>query len=201
MPEIQSIKTNKRVIIAIHGWTGNVNSLKPLSKQWRFPKTTWIFIEGPYKAKSKGFSWFKGNDQDGWEYEKSFDILNHTIQNLIEDGHQHKHIYMLGFSQGACLAMEFMIRQKFSIGGIIPISGFIKNKSYFKESKNILSKGTQILLLHGEKDNIVNAKESRIAFKIFVDLGYKTDIHVFKGGHKIPLKAKKLIQEKIFTNI
>ena len=108
---------------------------------------------------------------------------------------------MLGFSQGACLAMEFMIRQKFSIGGIIPISGFIKNKSYFKESKNILSKGTQILLLHGEKDNIVNAKESRTAFKIFVDLGYKTDIHVFKGGHKIPLKAKRLIQEKIFTYI
>lgn len=201
MPEIQSIKTNTRVIIAIHGWTGNVNSLKPLSKQWQFPKTTWIFIEGPYKAKSKGFSWFKGNDQDGWEYEKSFDILNHTIQSLIEDGYQHKHIYMLGFSQGACLAMEFMIRQKFSIGGIIPISGFIKNKSYFKESKNILGKGTKILLLHGEKDNIVNVKESRIAFKLFVDLGYKTDIHFFKGGHKIPLKAKKLIQEKIFTNI
>ena len=201
MPERQSIKPNKRAIIAIHGWTGNVNSLKSLSKQWRFAETTWIFIEGPYWAKPNGYSWFKGNDEDGWEYDESFDILNHTIQSLIEGGYQHKHIYMLGFSQGACLAMEFMIRQKFSIGGIIPISGFIKNKSYFKESKNILSKGTQILLLHGEKDNIVNAKESKIAFKLFVDLGYKTDIHVFMGGHKVPLKAKKLIQEKIFTNI
>jgi len=201
LPEIQSIKTNKRVIIAIHGWTGNVNSLKPLSKQWQFAETTWIFTEGPYNAKPNGFSWFKGNDEDGWRYDESFDILNHTIHSLIEDGYQHKHIYMLGFSQGACLAMEFMIRQKFSIGGIIPISGFIKNKSYFKESKNILSKDTQILLLHGEKDNIINAKESRLAFKIFVGLGYKTDIHVFKGGHKIPIKAKKLIQEKIFTDI
>ena len=86
---MQFIKTNKRVIIAIHGWTGNVNSLKPLSSQWRFPKTTWIFIQGPYNVKPKGFSWFKGNDQDGWEYEKSFDILNHTIQSLIEDGHHH----------------------------------------------------------------------------------------------------------------
>ena len=200
MPEKQSSKPNKRAIIAIHGWTGNVNSLKSLSKQWKFPETTWIFIEGPYAVKSKGFSWFKGNDQDGWEYEESFDILNHTIEFLIESGYQHKHIYMLGFSQGACLAMEFMIRQKFSIGGIIPISGFIKNKSYFKESKNILSKDTHILLLHGEKDNIINAKESRIAFKLFVNLGYKTDIHVFKGGHKIPLKTKKLIQEKIFTD-
>ena len=201
MPEIQSIKTNNQIIIAIHGWTGNVNSLKYLSKQWQFAETNWIFIEGPYGAKPNGFSWFKGNDEDGWEYDESFNILNHTIRSLVEDGYQHKHIYILGFSQGACLAMEFMIRQKFSIGGIIPISGFIKNKSYFKDSKNISSFDTQILLLHGEKDNIINAKESRIAFKIFVDLGYKTDIHFFKGGHKIPLKAKKIIQEKIFTDI
>tara|TARA_B100000900_G_C20219808_1_gene569349 strand:- start:354 stop:653 length:300 start_codon:yes stop_codon:yes gene_type:complete len=97
--------------------------------------------------------------------------------------------------------MEFMIRQKFSIGGIIPISGFIKSKSSFKESKNIMSKDTQILLLHGQKDNIINVKESTIAFKLFMDLGFNADIHIFKGGHKIPLKAKKLIQENIFTDI
>ena len=201
MTEIQSIKTNKRVIIAIHGWTGNINSLKPLSKQWRFTETNWIFIEGPYSAKPKGFSWFKGNDQDGWEYEESFDILNHTVQNLIEDGYQHKHIYILGFSQGACLTMEFLIKQKFSIGGIISISGFIRNKSYFNEIKNILSKDTEILLLHGKSDNVINAEESRIAFKLFADLGFKIDIHIFKGGHKIPFQAKKLIQEKIFKDI
>ena len=89
---------------------------------------------------------------------------------------------MLGFSQGACLGMEFMIRQEFSIDGVIPISGFIKNRSYFKESKNICSKYIQILLLHRQKDNIINAKESKIAFKLFVDLGFKTGIHIYKGG-------------------
>lgn len=182
MPAIQFVQASRRAIIAIHGWTGNVNYLKSLSEQWLFTETKWIFIEGPYKAKPKGFSWFKGNDKNGWEYEKSFDILIHTIQSLIECGYQHKQIYMLGFSQGACLAMEFIVRQKFSIGGVIPISGFIKDKSYFKESKNIFSKDTKILLLHGQKDNIVNAKESKIAFKLFVDLGFKTGIHIFKGG-------------------
>ena len=58
MPITQSIKANKRAIIAIHGWTGNAESLNSLSKQWRFLETNWIFIEGPYKAKPKGFSWF-----------------------------------------------------------------------------------------------------------------------------------------------
>ena len=190
MSKIQSIKDGERIIIAIHGWTGNINSLKPLSKQWEFPATKWIHIQGPYKVKPKGFSWFKGNDQDGWEYEKSFDILNHTIQNLVENGYQHKNIFMLGFSQGACLAMEFMIKQGFSIGGIIPISGFIKNKSYFNRAENILSKDTAVLLFHGEKDHIINAKESRIAFELFMGLGYKTDLYIFKGGIRYHLEPK-----------
>ena len=108
---------------------------------------------------------------------------------------------MLGFSQGACLAMEFIIKQEFSIGGIIPISGFIKHKSYFKEEEDILSKDTAVLLIHGKKDHIINSRESRIAFKLFMDLGYETDLYIFNGGHKIPLEAKRLIQKKIFKDL
>ena len=97
--------------------------------------------------------------------------------------------------------MEFIFRQRFSIGGIILISGFIKNKNYFKIAENILSKNTAVLLLHGDKDPIINANESRIAFKLFMDLGFETDLYIFKGGHKIPLKAKRLIQKKIFKEL
>ena len=107
---------------------------------------------------------------------------------------------MLGFSQGACLAMEFIIKLEFSIGGIIPISGFIKDKSYFKKKEDILSKDTAVLLIHGKKDHIINSRESRIAFKLFMDLGYKTDLYIFNGGHKIPLEAKRLIQKKILKD-
>ena len=107
---------------------------------------------------------------------------------------------MLGFSQGACLAMEFMIKQGFSIGGIIPNSGFIKNISYFNRAENILSKDTAVLLFHGEKDHIISAKESRIAFELFMGLGYKTDLYIFKWGHKIPLGAKGVIQKKILKD-
>ena len=94
--------------------------------------------------------------------------------------------------------MEFMIRQEFSLGGIVLISGFFRYKDEFKKKKNILSQDTTVLLLHGENDNIINPKESKIAYKLFKDLAYNTYIHIFKGSHKIPLRAKKLIQRKIF---
>ena len=189
----------KRVIIALHGWTGNIFSLQSLAKHWNFPATDWVYIQGPYKAKPGGYSWFEGNDKEGWKYQKSFQMLNDEIKSLLNYGYQYNQIYILGFSQGACLSMEFMIRQEFSIGGIVPISGFIRYKNEFKKEKNILSQNTAILLLHGEKDNIIDPKESEIAYKLFIGLAYKADLHIFKGGHKIPLNANHLIQKKIFN--
>ena len=197
---MQSLERTKRVIIALHGWTGNINSLKPIAKLWKFPATEWVYIQGPYKENPEGYSWFGGNNRNGWKYEKSFQRLNDLIQDLLINGYKHKEMYILGFSQGACLAMEFMIRQRFSLGGIIPIAGFIKNKSNFKKDQNILSKNTRVFLLHGKEDDIIYPEESKIAYKLFVELGYRAELNIFPGIHKIPLSAKKLIQNILFED-
>ena len=142
---MQYSKKNQ-VILALHGWTGNIFSFQSLAKQWNFPETDWIFIQGPYKAKSGGYSWFDGIEKEEWKYQKSFQKLNDEIRSLLNYGYQYNQIYILGFSQGACLAMEFIIRQEFSIGEIIPIAGFIRYKNKFKKGRNILSQNTSILL-------------------------------------------------------
>ena len=76
---MQSLERTKRVIIALHGWTGNINSLKPIAKLWKFPATEWVYIQGPYKENPEGYSWFEVNNRNGWKYEKSFQKLNDLI--------------------------------------------------------------------------------------------------------------------------
>ena len=62
---------------------------------------------------------------------------------------------MIGFSQGACLAIDFALRLKFSIGGIVAIAGFIKFKERFLEEASKESGDTPILLMHGNQDDII----------------------------------------------
>jgi len=118
--------------------------------------------------------------------------------DINKNGFPKSKIFLLGFSQGACLAMEFIIRQKFSIGGIIPIAGFIGKKDEFKNSIVDGSKNTPVLLIHGSKDEMVLPVESKIALKLLSDAGYKVKLETLSVGHKIPLQAKSLI--KIFIN-
>ena len=90
-----------------------------------------------------------------------------------------------------------MIRQPFSLGGIIPVAGFIRDKNHFARNHNINSKDTFVLLIHGENDNIINCKESKIAYELFKNLGFKTRLHLFSIKHKIPIQVEGLIK-KIF---
>ena len=190
-------KTPKQAVIAIHGWTGDASSMEPVGKAMAFKDTKWILPQAPYTAGQGGFSWFDGNEETGWKYQKSFNILTDLVQDLNNEGFPNSDIFIISFSQGACLAMEFMIRQSFSLGGIIPIAGFIRYKKRVKQDATDASRNTPVLLLHGEKDKIILPEQSRKSLKIFKDAGYKAELHILPVGHKIPLQAKYLIENFI----
>ena len=173
--------------------------MEPVARSLRLPDTKWVFPQAPYKSDKSGYTWFDGNDETGWKYIDSFKIINSLIQDLVDQGFKYDEIFLLGFSQGACLAMEWIIRQPFSIGGVIPIAGFIKYKDRFKIDATLESKGTQILLIHGDKDEIIHPEESEKAMKLFQSLGYNVNLHILSAEHKIPLNANNLIQQFILA--
>ena len=187
----------KVAIIAIHGWKGNRSSMEHVANALNMKYAQWTFIQGPYVVSDNEYSWFEGNKKEGWRYQESFDLLHKTILNLNKNGFPNSKIVLLGFSQGACLAMEFIIRQEFSLGGIIPIAGFIGQKNIFKNDIIDGAQDTPVLLIHGKRDEIVLPAESEIAFKIFSDAGFKVQLQTPSVGHKIPLQTKDIIEKFI----
>ena len=187
----------KVAIIAIHGWKGNRSSMEHVANALNMKYAQWTFIQGPYVVSHNEYSWFEGNKKEGWRYQESFDLLHKTILNLNKNGFPNSKIVLLGFSQGACLAMEFIIRQEFSLGGIIPIAGFIGQKNIFKNDIIDGAQDTPVLLIHGKRDEIVLPAESEIAFKLFSDAGFKVQLHTPSVGHKIPLQTKDIIEKFI----
>lgn len=50
-------------------------------------------------------------------------VLDDLVEDLVARGLHKKHIVLLGFSQGACLASEFTVRHADRFGGVIAFSG------------------------------------------------------------------------------
>ena len=82
-----SRKNNLRVaIIAIHGWKGNRSSMEHVANALDMKYAQWTFIQGPYAAGDNKYSWFKGNEKEGWKYQESFDLLHKTILDINKNG-------------------------------------------------------------------------------------------------------------------
>lgn len=192
-----SEKPNK-AIIGIHGWTGDEYVFEPVAKLLKIKDAQWHFPRAPYKADSqKGNSWFGGNDKDGWEFDKTFDGMNNLLSEIQTSGYKNSNIFLIGFSQGACLAIDFALRLPFPIGGIIPIAGFIKFKTQLLNDATIESINTPILLMHGNKDEIIPIKAGRTANEILLDRGHPIYFETYDSHHKIPINKMGVISDFI----
>ena len=65
----------------------------------------------------------------------ALNLLQELLSDLIDTGYQRRDIFILGFSQGACLALEFAARNASEFGGVFALSGgligdYINNELY-----------------------------------------------------------------------
>ena len=107
---------------------------------------------------------------------------------------------MIGFSMGAGLCYHVALRLDFPIGGIIPISGMIRNPESLFPHATKVSRNTPILILHGTDDDIVTVDRGQEAFDLLVEHGYCVRLELYKAKHKIPLSANDLIIQFIQDN-
>lgn len=53
----------------------------------------------------------------------ALDVVADTVQRAVDGGIDHDHIVLMGFSQGACLASEYVARNPRQYGGLVAFSG------------------------------------------------------------------------------
>ncbi len=196
--KINQNSNTSKAIVALHGWTGDEFVFDPIAKMLNIKQAQWFIPRAPYKADNQnGNTWFGGNEKSGWRYKKTMTGLEYLVDDIIQEGYSKENIFILGFSQGATLAIEFGLRLPFSIGGIIPIAGFIKFKNKLIEENSPASLKTKILLLHGSDDKIVPVNESYTSLDVLKGMGYKATLEEYKAGHKIPISCHRFIRKFI----
>lgn len=112
-----------------------------------------------------------------------------TVNQLIEDTSQHipkSSIYLIGFSQGACLALEAAARSAARYGGIIAFSGGLIGKKLDLKKYHGNFKGTVIYLAASKLDPYVAFSRVKKSKELLEDLGAKVLLHSYPGmTHKI----------------
>jgi len=92
-------------------------------------------------------------------------------------------LLLVGFSQGAMMALHVGFRRSDAIAGIVGISGMLVAPEQLKP--DILSR-PPVLLIHGTEDDVVPFRAMELASTALAEVGVPVETHVSPGvGHSI----------------
>jgi predicted esterase len=108
--------------ILVHGRGATAESILDLAHSLRAPHVTWL---APQAA---GHSWYPNRflapiaTNEPW-LSSALDALSDLVSRAAEAGIPRDRLFVAGFSQGACLALEFVVRNPARYGAVAGLSG------------------------------------------------------------------------------
>ena len=198
----------KNIVILCHGYGGNGKDISILANYWKnyLPETMFLCPDAPEKCavSSQGFQWFDLMDQTKEQILSKSLIAESILTKYIENVHKEfdllfDKISLCGFSQGCMISLQTGIKSKQKLNSILGYSGKIIDKNHLE--KNINSK-PNVLLMHGDKDEIVPVSSLLEAKEFFNKIDYKIQTKIFKNcEHRIPQEGSSMGLEFLKTNL
>lgn len=129
----KDLKDAKKVLIMIHGRGGSAEDILPLAN----------YLNGKEFAllapQANNNSWYPYSfmapisQNEPW-LSAALSLIKETLKDAIDAGIKEENIYFLGFSQGACLALEFAARNATQFGGVAAFTGGLIGDKIYREN-------------------------------------------------------------------
>ena len=192
-------KKIENAIILLHGYGGDGKDISMLSLNWKryLPNTVFICPNGhePCSINPSGFQWFDlTKDDPKYILEQSIKAENKLNEFIEEIKNEFKlendKICLSGFSQGCMMSINLGLTSKKKFNCIVGFSGKIINQDNLKSRKQI---STDILLIHGDSDQVVSPDFMLEAKDFFIRNNIGIETHLIKNcDHHIPIEASSI---------
>jgi phospholipase/carboxylesterase len=196
-------RQTKQLVVFLHGYGADGNDLIELGKQWRsiLPDAAFVSPHAPDRcaASPSGRQWFPLSASppddprgaaDRWkgvQYARpNIDaFLDAELQRLGLDDSK---LALVGFSQGAMMALHVGLRRKRAPGAILGLSGMLIGPERLTEAtaRNARGETPPILLTHGDQDPVLPVEAMFVAANELAEAKIPVQWHLSFGvGHGI----------------
>ena len=192
-------KEIKNSIILLHGYGGDGKDISMLSLNWKrhLPNTIFICPNGheTCSINPSGFQWFDlTNDDPKYILEQSMKAehkLNKFIDEIKENYKlSNDNICLSGFSQGCMMSINIGLTSEEKFNCVVGFSGKIISQEDLSSRKKVF---TDILLIHGDSDQVVSPNFLLEAKDFFIRNNIKIQTYLIKNcDHHIPIEASSI---------
>ena len=201
-------KDIKNAVILLHGYGGDGKDISMLTLNWKrhLPNTIFICPNGHESCSINptGYQWFDlTKDDPVYTLEQSIkaeEKLNQFINEVKKEYNlENEKICLSGFSQGCMMSINLGLTSDQPFNCVVGFSGKIINQ---KDLKIRQKSATDILLIHGDLDQVVSPNFMLEAKDFFIRNNIEIETHLIKNcDHHIPIEASSIALNYILKKI
>ncbi|SKB82099.1 phospholipase/carboxylesterase [Salegentibacter holothuriorum] len=195
----KELREAEKVLILIHGRGGIAKEFLLLANSLNTPE---FAILAP---QATDFTWYPNSflapaAQNEPAYSSALKVLEELIDDIKETGIASENIYFAGFSQGACLSLEFVTRNAQRFGGVAAFTGGLIGDKINTENYTGDFNGTPIFIGSGDPDAHVPVERVKESAEILRDMNAKVEIEIYKNRpHTISEDELRLANQFVFN--
>ena len=189
---------SKKAIILLHGRGATAESILSLADYLELADFS---IFAPQAAQRTWYPYgFMASDEGNLSsLNSSLQQVSLLFQFLIENGKAPEQIYVMGFSQGACLSLEFAARNGQKLGGVVAFTGGLIGEKLEEKKYNGDFQGTPILLSSSAHDMHVPAQRILDSAQLLQKMGAEVSLKFFEDElHTIRPEELTWVNQTLF---
>jgi len=181
----KKISEASKVLIMVHGRGGTAEDILSLSQHLDVAEFALI------APQATGNSWYPYSflappAQNEPGLSSALAMLKEVIDDVKRQGITSENIYFLGFSQGACLATEFIARNATRYGGVVIFTGGLIGDKIYTENYTGDFAGTPVFIGTSDPDHHVPVERVYATANILKDMNAAVTEKVYENmGHTI----------------
>jgi len=113
--------------------------------------------------------------------DSALEVIGSLVEDIKEQGIAQENIYFLGFSQGACLTLEYVSRNAGKYGGVIAFTGGLIGEKLISENYQGDFGQTPILVTTGDPDPHVPVSRVNETVSLLKKLNANVTLKIYKG--------------------
>ena len=192
------LSESKKAIILLHGRGATAESILSLADYLELADFS---IFAPQAAQRTWYPYgFMASDEGNLSaLNSSLQQVSLLFQFLIDNGKAPEQIYVMGFSQGACLSLEFAARNGQKLGGVVAFTGGLIGEKLEEKKYSGDFQGTPVLFSSSAHDMHVPAQRINDSAQLLQKMGAEVSLKFFEDElHTIRPEELTWVNQTLF---